>query len=165
MNDSTYILKPLYSLLKKKGFSPEACVEISMPNNMLTEPIKEDDDQQRISQAYDRITEFANKLMSGSAAWKEEKKGSGFVGFLSRCTRLPFYFMRLAYKMESDQGKCAKCGLCVKQCPIGNISLAGYPVHGNKCALCMRCVAFCPQKAIEIKGKQKVEIRNANEIK
>ena len=81
--------------------APEACIEISMPNNMLTEPINEDDDQQRISQAYDRITEFANKLMSGGATWKEEKKGA----------------------------------------------------------------AFCPQKAVEIKGKQKVQIRNAYDIK
>ena len=67
----------LYRLLKKKGFTPEACIEISMPNNMLTEPIKEDDDQQRISKAYDRITEFANKLMSGGAAYASNNARSG----------------------------------------------------------------------------------------
>ncbi len=44
---------------------------------------------------------------------------------------------------------CNKCGLCVKQCPAGNITMTekGVKFHG-KCTMCMCCAFHCPKDAI-----------------
>lgn len=164
LNDGTYILKPLYSLLKSKGYVPESCCEISMPNNMLTAQANETDDQERLIKAMKRASDYADAIVSGRAAWKEEKKGSGFVSFLTRKLGLPMFFMRKMMKLETDPGKCTKCQLCVNQCPVGNITLPDI-AHGNRCELCMRCASDCPQKAIRVVSKQKVEVRSAVKLK
>lgn len=47
--------------------------------------------------------------------------------------------------------KCTKCSLCIKRCPMKNISVNkknGFPKFGGHCAICMRCVMNCPANAI-----------------
>jgi ferredoxin len=45
---------------------------------------------------------------------------------------------------------CTGCGLCVKNCPEGNITLqAGRPIFGNTCVMCFRCVYACPKHAMQ----------------
>jgi len=49
-----------------------------------------------------------------------------------------------------DAGTCAACGLCVQQCPTGNIARreeAGL-LRGSNCLLCLACEMNCPQEAI-----------------
>jgi ferredoxin len=45
---------------------------------------------------------------------------------------------------------CNACGICVKKCPVGNISLNGSkrPSWQNKCILCGTCELLCPEEAI-----------------
>ncbi len=51
---------------------------------------------------------------------------------------------------------CNLCGICVEQCPTGNITEeAGRIVFGNKCVLCLRCVNNCPREALQL-GKMSV---------
>ena len=61
-------------------------------------------------------------------------------------------YFRKFYPMSVDEGKCIKCELCVKLCPIDNIGMDEYPVIGGRCLLCMRCVSFCPSGAIAKKN-------------
>jgi len=45
--------------------------------------------------------------------------------------------------------KCTRCGLCVRQCPTGNISLEnGQLSFADQCIFCLRCRWNCPAKAI-----------------
>jgi ferredoxin/flavodoxin len=46
--------------------------------------------------------------------------------------------------------KCNACGLCVKLCPTGNITLNEdeHPAWGRNCLLCLTCESKCPQDAI-----------------
>ncbi|HOP62372.1 MAG TPA: EFR1 family ferrodoxin [Spirochaetota bacterium] len=49
-----------------------------------------------------------------------------------------------------DRVKCNKCGICVKNCPTGNIRLGnnGYPLFGKNCICCWYCEMKCPAEAI-----------------
>ena len=46
---------------------------------------------------------------------------------------------------------CVRCGICVKLCPVKNLSLdeKGIKQHDN-CIICYRCVNACPEKAITV---------------
>ena len=49
-----------------------------------------------------------------------------------------------------DKNKCTACGLCVQECPTGNISEDGdgKPVWGRDCLLCLYCEMHCPDEAV-----------------
>jgi flavodoxin/ferredoxin len=49
-----------------------------------------------------------------------------------------------------DRDACTACGLCVEECPTGNITADGdgRPVWGRSCLLCLTCQMHCPQDAI-----------------
>jgi ferredoxin/flavodoxin len=46
--------------------------------------------------------------------------------------------------------KCNSCGVCVKVCPVENVSLLnGRPKWMHKCEQCMACLQWCPEEAIQ----------------
>jgi ferredoxin len=159
LNESAAILSPLRKLLLKKKYVPQGAVEISMPNNLVT---GDDNTHKRLKDAFIKAGHFALDLINGNLSWKECNKGSAFVSFLSRNTVLPWVAMRMLFKLEVDERKCTKCGLCIKECPVKNIKMADFPVHMGKCEFCMRCGAFCKNGAVYIKGKPNLKIRCAN---
>ncbi|MDP4093709.1 MAG: EFR1 family ferrodoxin [Bacillota bacterium] len=162
LNDSSGIIKPLGKLLENKGYDPAGVCEISLPNNMLVKPADESQDSERLVKGIEKALKFADIIAEGkNAGWIQEYKGSGFVSFLSRYTGLTWFSMRALLKLKTDNELCKHCGLCVKQCPVGNIREADYMRHGNRCEFCMRCAANCPEKAIFIKGKKSISIRKS----
>ena len=57
---------------------------------------------------------------------------------------------------QVQQDLCISCGLCVRDCPHGIISLEqDYPKVSNeeKCLRCGHCLAVCPQGAISVLGR------------
>jgi len=55
-------------------------------------------------------------------------------------------------KVEFEQGKCVKCGLCQQACAFGAIEFDadGYPVITEACKLCGACVRACPEEALKL---------------
>jgi ferredoxin/flavodoxin len=48
-------------------------------------------------------------------------------------------------------GNCTGCGLCVKRCPMHNLTLLdGKAEAGGNCTSCYRCINLCPERAIAI---------------
>ncbi|MBC2400178.1 ferredoxin/menaquinone-dependent protoporphyrinogen IX oxidase [Clostridium tetanomorphum] len=61
--------------------------------------------------------------------------------------------------------ECIKCGLCLRNCPKGNITFEnGHAVFHSKCILCMRCIHICPINVIRYKG-EKIDQTQKNMIK
>ncbi|WP_027626649.1 EFR1 family ferrodoxin [Clostridium lundense] len=57
--------------------------------------------------------------------------------------------------------ECIKCGLCLRNCPKGNITFENsVAVFHSKCMLCMRCIHICPVNAIRYKGKMIEQTQN-----
>lgn len=71
-------------------------------------------------------------------------------------------------KNISSTKECSKCGLCLRNCPNGNITFEnGHAIFHSKCMLCLRCIYICPNNAIRYKGKkinqiQKERVKNLN---
>jgi electron transfer flavoprotein alpha subunit len=57
--------------------------------------------------------------------------------------------------LRIDPDKCNACGLCVKSCPFGAITVDDELAQANElCTLCGACVNVCPQAALEIERRQ-----------
>ena len=54
------------------------------------------------------------------------------------------------YKVDMD--KCIGCGLCIRNCPTGNVykNEKGVIKFHHHCLMCMRCSFFCPADAFHI---------------
>ncbi len=61
---------------------------------------------------------------------------------------------RNGHIIRVDEAACVGCGLCVGDCPAGNLALAGgkAAVKAQHCILCGHCVAICPKAAVSISG-------------
>lgn len=57
-------------------------------------------------------------------------------------------------KLYSDD-KCIRCKLCIKVCPVQNITFDEKPVWGSSCVNCFGCVNRCPKNAIQVGKKTK----------
>lgn len=76
------------------------------------------------------------KLLSLGIAHLEKNYGSGQFG-----------------SSLMSSGSCNLCGICVRNCPVGNIDFLDKGVKfGSECIWCMRCVYNCPMKAIKSRG-------------
>ncbi len=153
---------PLKRILKKKGYHPLAAKEIIMPNNFLRKKIDSVKIEKKISRAMEKAEKFAQALFEGKGRWWRVPLFSDLL-YLFSISRWPWNYMRKSLPLKSDQTKCTKCGLCVRLCPIENISLPEYPRFADSCQLCMRCFSFCPTGAITI-GKEKYQRYQAAKV-
>jgi ferredoxin-type protein NapH len=80
-------------------------------------------------------------------------------------TFTPFKQIALT-KLQKDEHKCTKCGVCKRVCPTQAIAMyaqKGGDVTESRCMLCARCVEICPYEgALELKfaGKSLMKSRN-----
>jgi flavodoxin/ferredoxin len=91
-------------------------------------------------------------ILAGKAYTRPEKDPP-----LSLIHRLEKYLanrwlVRMVYSrlFSLNKQKCNVCGLCIKQCPTGNIigDMKGRPVWDRRCLICLSCEMNCPQEAI-----------------
>lgn len=146
---SGLVKQPVANILRAKGYEPWAVREIKMPPNyihLLDDTFREAAIRKV---AEGQIAEFAADLAAGTVEWP--KRLVPMVGLT--CAQKVFRPIAawLGKGFRADEKRCNQCGLCVKLCPVGNISFnpPAVPTWAGKCEQCLRCVNYCPKKAIK----------------
>ncbi len=61
--------------------------------------------------------------------------------------------------------RCTRCGLCVRRCPAGNITMDDDGIRfGSNCVLCMRCINDCPVYAISPTYAKRAKLKESYDI-
>lgn len=147
-------------LLKKYGAEILGGLQVKMPDavcdsKMLKKPIEEN--RRIIREADLRLEKAAEEIRKGNYP----KEGLSFFAHMAGLfgQRLWFYGKTKDYsKKLKISDACTGCGLCAKNCPMGNLRIEnGKAVSADKCTMCYRCISSCPKQAITLLGKQVVE--------
>jgi ferredoxin/flavodoxin len=153
------LVGPLKITLDRKGYKTVGAKEIIMPANVFY-VYPEKASRLLIGWGLKQAGKFAARIVSGKARWRRVPLFSdiAYLFYENLLNRMMFAkWNQNLFKFRADEGKCNKCGKCADICPLDNIKMDEYPVHGSNCAFCMRCSSWCPQKAIpcgfNFKGK------------
>ena len=116
-----------------------------------------DENRQVVKNADKRIEKVAEQIRNG----KYPQEGLSLTAHVKGLPgqRLWFYRKTNGYTDKLKiSAACIGCGLCIKECPMGNIQIKnGRAVSGDRCTMCYRCISLCPEKAITLLGNQVTE--------
>ncbi|MDD2962105.1 MAG: EFR1 family ferrodoxin [Muribaculaceae bacterium] len=135
------------------GIRGDAAFSIQMPNNYILLPGFDVDDgdseRAKLNSANKRIEDIALSVAKCRCC---EEVVTGKYKWLKSKLVYPIYKkMAMSDKSFScDTTKCTACGLCERECPVGNIKMQeNRPVWSEKCEMCLSCIHRCPVRAIE----------------
>ena len=146
--------------LRKKGFLVRQLMHINMPNNITdfrivrwVKPMKEAKLTDKVAR---KTHTFSDAIINDKRKRKGEGVGSLLLGLMQRVP-LGLIEPKSSSLLKVDN-RCIACGLCVKLCPSGHLSLRdNHLVMGNTCYLCYRCLNHCPTKALHVAKKTQVK--------
>lgn len=145
-------------LLATKNLTPDYINVIKMVDNALhagyeisnqLETLKDKHVEEHLKAIVDDINVKRSKIIE---PLKKEKMVSPIV-YLTAPLMDKFTGSRA---LRVDE-KCIECGICLKVCPVQNISCDEKVTIGKKCELCLACLHNCPSKAIHIKMEKSDE--------
>lgn len=143
-------------LLKKYGAEVVGGLHIKMPDCIGDEKLLKKTKEQNsviVKQAEEKCTKAIQALKSG----RPSQEGLSFLHLIAGLfgQRLWFYNKTKDYssKLKISSEKCVGCGVCVKLCPMSNLSVENQVAkHHNKCTMCYRCISYCPSRAMTLLG-------------
>lgn len=142
--------------LEDKGFNPVVLDCYFMPNNYYLVMGKNEDFESK-EKHMDTAKEKASKAVELFLKGESYKASSSKRLWWGKPVSKLFlsYSKKWAQKnLSVDKNKCIKCGKCVIDCPVHNISLNKDNIEfSNKCVSCQRCLHSCPKNAFLYKGK------------
>lgn len=155
--------------LEKKGYSVILERILPMPPTIIT-TFKEEECRRVIASAKQEVAEIAEMVRTGTGELVDPGLTGKIMRHISAIEGIGARFLGL--ELHANK-KCTSCGICVQNCPAGNIRFNKKmkPRFGFKCLMCMRCIYKCPEKAISpwisrfvpIKGGYDIERYTGNE--
>ena len=152
------ILGPVKSIVQRKGFVPLAAKEILMPNVFQKRKNDPEKEKKKTENGKYKAREFCDRLVDHKGSWFDIPGYSWLMSLFYRSTRSITFYRKL-FPLVLNLDNCIQCGLCVKLCPVGHLTMKGeksIPEQGTTCILCHRCFAYCPTRAITIGNKKAV---------
>ena len=113
--------------------------DLQMPGNCIESSAEQDKD--RLRSAPEKTAGFCKAIekRERNVVSDNQKAGNKFVQkswLYSPCNILKWF------KIKNN---CTSCGICVKICPMKNITISeGKTIHGKSCAACYACIHWCP---------------------
>lgn len=136
-------------ILRRKGYALMSEYHYVMPYNMIfrhTDTVA--------TKMWDTVQALAPIEAQEVLEGKEHRlRKIAFGRLLAWVMRIEHPTMRLNGRMfRVDYDKCVHCGLCVKACPMQNITMdEDKKLHfAGKCLMCTACSFGCPKNAISI---------------
>ncbi len=143
------IAKRLDDLLSRRNVCLSLSTGIPMPGNSYLST--EEQVQEALSQQQQHISERLSDILSR----KTEDYHS-----LPPVKDSPVSFPSNMRGITADE-KCTGCGICVKVCPMQNITVQnGHAAIGDNCQTCLACFHWCPSEAIWMSKEEKIARRS-----
>ena len=93
-----------------------------------------------------KVSFVVNDILDGKSAFAHPLVGNRILTLIGSLEHAGAH--SFGKKIIVDK-TCNRCGLCVRQCPVSNISLHDDgPLFDKNCALCLNCIYSCPQGAL-----------------
>jgi len=132
---------------------------IFMPNNcnnlFVLAQTGGEEAQRLFAQARRTIPRICADIKAGIVKKRGFNIFSHLIGSMQGVFQLPLE--RLTRKKIRISADCTGCGLCVKHCPMNNLTIEdGRARAGNNCTQCYRCLNLCPERAVNLFFRGKV---------
>lgn len=144
-------------LFRKYGAKILGGLHIKMPDSVCDSKLLKkslDENRALVRAADEKIKAVAMDIKNGKYPKDGITLWAHICGLMGQ--RLWYYGKTTNYtdKLKISDA-CTGCGLCEKECPMGNISIRdGKAVSMDRCTMCYRCISRCPNKAITLHGKE-----------
>lgn len=109
-------------ILWNKGYTPIGAQEIVMPPNIFYVQGKKTCND-KVEKGIKKAEEYAMDLMAGKSRWEKASILSDVTYYISMASLklIETSINQKLIHLKTDIGKCTKCGICIKLCPVGNI--------------------------------------------
>lgn len=137
----------LINLLKRRGYDVSNEYHYVMPYNMIFRHT--DHEAYTMWQTARALVPVdCNDILNGTSRRERKIFLGGLWAWFCRIEQPGAHIIGHFYRAKEG---CTGCGLCAKNCPVGNIKMVdGKPEFGNHCLICARCSFRCPKDCISM---------------
>lgn len=153
-DDAGLIANQWRKLIRNKGWNAASASTVVMPNTYtLMKGFDVDSEilaKQKLEASGERIAVIVERIKRG--ATDDDVIKGRYAWIKSRIIYPWFIKFAMSPKPFHAIDSCSGCGLCARQCPLGNINMdkdCKRPYWGKECALCLRCYHICPIGAVQ----------------
>lgn len=141
-------------LLAHRGFEPVLSAQVPYPENWTevgAVPATDEAAQESLQKGDRAAQTVVEALVRGQRLFDRVGLVQKIIGY---CMAFAFgtFGRRFLGKLFHANDNCNRCGLCVRTCPVGTITLGrshrSTPFWKMSCENCNRCINLCPTQAI-----------------